>query len=192
MPMRLRPALLTWLLLAAAPAFAAEPVRAVEALDIDRYAGQWHEIAHLPVSFQKQCVGEITANYGLRRDGRISVTNACRNRDGERVVADGVARPVEGQPGQLQVRFAPDWLSWVPLVWADYWVIALDPEYQWAVVGEPDRRYLWILSRLPEMDRTLFEQLKAKAEAMGYDLAPLKMMAPLRDSAPTPTPTPAD
>jgi len=192
MPMRLRPALLTCLLLAAAPAFAAEPVRAVEALDIDRYAGQWHEIAHLPVSFQKQCVGEITANYGLRRDGRISVTNACRNRDGERVVADGVARPVEGQPGQLQVRFAPDWLSWVPLVWADYWVIALDPEYQWAVVGEPDRRYLWILSRLPEMDRTLFEQLKAKAEAMGYDLAPLKMMAPLRDSAPTPTPTPAD
>ncbi len=190
MPMRLRPALLTCLLtcllLAAAPAFAAEPVRAVEALDIDRYAGQWHEIAHLPVSFQKQCVGEITANYGLRRDGRISVTNACRNREGERVVADGVARPVEGQPGQLQVRFAPDWLSWVPLVWADYWVIALDPEYQWAVVGEPDRRYLWILSRLPEMDRTLFEQLKAKAEAMGYDLAPLKMMAPLRDSAPTP------
>lgn len=192
MPMRLRPALLTCLLtcllLAAAPAFAAEPVRAVEALDIDRYAGQWHEIAHLPVSFQKQCVGEITANYGLRRDGRISVTNACRNRDGERVVADGVARPVEGQPGQLQVRFAPDWLSWVPLVWADYWVIALDPEYQWAVVGEPDRRYLWILSRLPEMDRTLFEQLKAKAEAMGYDLAPLKMMAPLHDPAPAPTP----
>ncbi len=187
MPMRLRPALLTCLLLAAAPAFAAEPVRAVEALDIDRYAGQWHEIAHLPVSFQKQCVGEITANYGLRRDGRISVTNACRNREGERVVADGVARPVEGQPGQLQVRFAPDWLSWVPLVWADYWVIALDPEYQWAVVGEPDRRYLWILSRLPEMDRTLFEQLKAKAEAMGYDLAPLKMMAPLRDPAPTST-----
>ena len=120
--MPLRPALLACLLLAAFPVIATEPVRAVERTDIDRYAGQWHEIAHLPVSFQKQCVGDITANYGLRRDGRISVTNACRNGDGERVVAEGVARPVAGHPGQLQVRFVPDWLSWVPLVWADYWV----------------------------------------------------------------------
>lgn len=62
--MPLRPALLAFLLLATCPALAAEPVRAVERLDIDRYAGQWHEIAHLPVSFQKQCVGDITANYG--------------------------------------------------------------------------------------------------------------------------------
>ncbi|GAB2315468.1 lipocalin family protein [Stenotrophomonas maltophilia] len=183
--MPLRPALLACLLLAALPVIAAEPVRAVDTLDIDRYAGQWHEIAHLPVSFQKQCVGEITANYGLRRDGRISVTNACRNGDGERVVAEGVARPVAGHPGQLQVRFVPDWLSWVPLVWADYWVLALDPDYQWALVGEPDRKYLWILSRLPEMDRARFEQLKAKAETMGYDLGPLRLMAPIRD-------TPAD
>ncbi|CAM4244251.1 hypothetical protein CR156_12355 [Stenotrophomonas lactitubi] len=180
--MHLRPALLACLLLFAAPALAAEPVRAVSELNIDRYAGQWHEIAHLPVSFQKQCVGEITANYGLRRDGRISVTNACRKADGERVVAEGVARPVAGQPGQLQVRFVPDWLSWVPLVWADYWVIALDPDYQWAMVGEPGHKYLWILARLPEMDRALFDRLKAKAEAMGYDLAPLRMMAPLRDA----------
>ncbi len=180
--MHLRPALFACLLLASLSATASEPVRAVDALDIDRYAGQWHEIAHLPVSFQKRCVGDITAHYALRRDGRISVTNACRNGDGERVVAEGVARPVAGHPGQLQVRFAPDWLSWVPLVWADYWVLALDPDYQWAMVGGPDRKYLWILSRLPEMDRARFEQLKAKAEAMGYDLAPLRLMAPIRDA----------
>lgn len=179
--MHLRPALLACLLLAATPAIAAEPVRAVDQLDIDRYAGQWHEIAHLPVSFQKRCVADITAHYGLRRDGRISVGNACRTADGERLLAEGVARTVSGHPGQLQVRFAPDWLSWVPLVWADYWVIALDPDYQWAMVGEPGRRYLWILARVPEMERTRFEQLKAHAEAMGYDLAPLRLMAPLRD-----------
>lgn len=179
--MHLRPALLAFLLLATSPVLAVEPVRAVETLDIDRYAGQWHEIAHLPVSFQKQCVGEITANYGLRRDGRISVTNACRNGEGERVVAEGVARPVPGHPGQLQVRFVPDWLSWVPLVWADYWVLALDPDYQWALVGEPGRKYLWILSRVPEMERARFEQLKATAESMGYDLGPLRQMAPLRE-----------
>jgi apolipoprotein D and lipocalin family protein len=166
-------------LAASGSAWAAVPVTSVEALDMDRYAGQWHEIAHLPVSFQKKCVGDITATYSLRADGRISVHNACRVADGDRVAADGVARPVEGHPGQLQVRFVPDWLSWVPLVWADYWVITLDPEYQWAVVGEPDRKYLWILSRSPSMDTALFGQLKARAEAMGYDLAPLRVMAPL-------------
>jgi apolipoprotein D and lipocalin family protein len=80
----------------------------------------------------------------------------------------------------LEVRFAPNWLSWLPFVWADYWVIDLDPGYTWAVVGEPDRDYLWILSREPAMDRVLFEQIKARAIAMGYDLGPLIMAAPLR------------
>lgn len=158
---------------------AAEPVRAVESLDIDRYAGQWHEIAHLPVSFQKKCVGDITATYSLRSEARITVLNACRVEDGSRTQAEGVARPVPGAPGELQVRFAPEWLSWLPLVWADYWVIALDPDYQWAVIGEPDRRYLWILSRSPSMSRSRFEALKARAQAMGYDLSALRVMAPI-------------
>ena len=178
--MHLRPALLAAaLLFTSVTAYAVEPVRSVPELDMGRYAGQWHEIAHLPVSFQKKCVGDITATYALRADGRISVHNACRTGDGERIAAEGVARPVEGEPGQLQVRFVPDWLAWVPLVWADYWVIALDPGYQWAVVGDPDRKYLWILSRSPRMDAALFARLKGKAEAMGYDLAPLKVMAPV-------------
>jgi apolipoprotein D and lipocalin family protein len=178
--MRLRPALLALgTLLSATVANAAAPVRSVPALDMGRYAGQWHEIAHLPVSFQKKCVGDITATYALRADGRISVHNACRTDDGGHIAAEGVARPVPGEPGQLQVRFVPDWLAWVPLVWADYWVIALDPDYQWAVVGDPDRKYLWILSRSPSMDKAQFAGLKARAEAMGYDLGPLRVMAPL-------------
>lgn len=176
----LRPCALALLLGLTTSAQAAGPVRSVDALDIDRYAGQWHEIAHLPVSFQKKCVGDITATYSLRSDGRISVINGCRVEDGTRTQAEGVARPVKGHPGQLEVRFAPDWLSWVPLIWADYWVIALDPDYQWAVVGEPDRKYLWILSRSPSMERGQLDALKARAEAMGYDLGPLKVMAPLR------------
>nr|WP_298130369.1 lipocalin family protein [uncultured Pseudoxanthomonas sp.] len=161
-------------------AHAAEPVTSVPQLDISRYAGQWHEIAHLPMFFQRQCVGDITARYSLDGPGKIGVLNACRTKDGSLDQSEGVARPVEGHPGRLEVRFAPDWLSWAPMVWADYWVIALDPDYQWAMVGEPGRDYLWILSREPTMDRALFEQLKAKAEAMGYDLAPLVMAAPLR------------
>jgi len=162
----------------ALPCVAAEPVRVVSDMDIDRYAGQWHEIAHLPVSFQKKCVGDITATYSLRSDGRISVLNRCRVDDGGYLQAEGIARAVEGEPGKLQVRFAPDWLSWLPLVWADYWVIALDPDYQWAMVGEPDRRYLWILSRTPDMPDGQLQALKTRAEAMGYDLAPLRIMTP--------------
>lgn len=185
--MRRTTALLSPLLFALAAAFVAPahaarhepPVTSVPQLDLSRYAGTWHEIAHLPVSFQKKCQGEITAQYTLRDDGKVGVRNRCRVADGGFIEAEGVARRVEGHPGRLEVRFAPDWLGWMPLVWADYWVIALDPDYQWAVVGDPDRRYLWILSRTPSMPRMQFEQLKARAAAMGYDLEPLILATPL-------------
>lgn len=161
-------------------ALAAQPVTSVPALDVSRYAGQWHEIAHLPNSFQKDCAGQITAGYTLRADGTIGVRNACTDGNSEQLVADGLARPVEGHPGQLEVRFAPGWLSWLPLVWADYWVIDLDPDYTWAVVGDPDRKFFWILAREPSMDRQLFEGLKLRATQMGYDLSNLVVTAPLR------------
>ena len=170
---------LALLLAFALPAFAAEPVRSVPVLDMSRYAGQWHEIAHLPVFFQRKCVGDITAAYTLRDDGMVGVVNACRTDGGDRDSSEGIARSVEGHPGRLQVRFAPNWLSWLPLVWADYWVIDLDPGYQWAVVASPNRKYLWILSRTPTMPRALFEQISKRAEAMGFDLEPLVMAAPL-------------
>lgn len=162
------------------PGDAPGAVTSVAELDLSRYAGTWHEIAHLPVSFQKKCTGEITATYTLRDDGLVGVRNRCRVRDGAFAQAEGVARPVPGQPGRLQVRFAPDWLGWLPLVWADYWVIALDPDYEWVIVGEPDRKYLWILSRSPTMPLKRFRELKARAEAMGYDLDPLIVAAPLK------------
>lgn len=168
------------LLLIALPALAAKPVQSVPRLDISRYAGEWYEIAHLPMFFQRKCVGDITARYTLEDGGGIGVRNACRTSDGSIDVAEGMARGVKGHPGRLQVRFAPDALAWVPMVWADYWVIDLDPEYQWAVVGEPGREYFWILSRTPTMDRALFEQIKTRAEAMGYDLKPLLVVAPVK------------
>ncbi len=171
---------LALLLAVALPAFAAKPVQSVSQLDISRYAGEWYEIAHLPMFFQRKCVGDITARYMLEDDGKIGVRNACKTKDGTIDVAEGMARAVKGHPGRLQVRFAPDMLSWLPLVWADYWVIDLDPDYQWAVVGEPDREYFWVLSRTPTMDRALFEQIKARAEAVGYNLKPLVVVAPVQ------------
>ncbi len=161
-------------------AAAAQSVSSVPALDISRYAGQWHEIARLPMSFQKNCAADVTAAYTLREDELIGVRNACRRADGSELVATGVARPVKGHPGRLQVRFAPDWLAWVPFVWADYWVLDLDPGYTWALVGEPSREYLWILSRDPAMDQALFDTLKARAESMGYELDDLLLSGALR------------
>lgn len=159
---------------------AAQANVAVPALDLQRYSGQWHEIAHLPMFFQRQCVGDVTATYTPRPDGTLGVRNACRTADGTVDVSEGTARPVPGKPGELQVRFAPDWLSWLPAVWADYWVIDIDPQYRWAVVGGPGRENLWVLSRTPGMDRALFDSIKARAAAKGYALDELKVMAPLR------------
>lgn len=158
---------------------AADVNRPVGQLDLQRYAGTWHEIAHLPMFFQRQCVDRITATYSPLPDGNIEVRNACRTRRGSMSESVGVARPVAGSPGALQVRFAPGWLSWLPMVWADYWVVDLDPEYQWAVVGGPSRKYLWILSREPRMARATFEQLVQRAEMRGYPTGKLVMAAPL-------------
>lgn len=155
-------------------ALASTPVTAVSHLDLDRYAGTWHEIARLPMWFQRKCEKDVTAHYTPRPDGTVSVHNACVTAEGKTIASDGVARrPEPFALGKLQVRFAPAWLSWVPLVWADYWVIALDDDYRWAMIGQPGRKYLWILSREPSLDRKTFEELKARAVSMGYDLGPL-------------------
>ena len=142
--------------------------KTVDNVDLKRYQGTWYEQARLPMFFQRNCAANITATYTPREDGRIGVRNACDDKQGKRMVSEGVARPVPGQPGQLEVRFAPDWLAWVPMVWADYWVIDLDPDYQWAVVGGPSRKYLWILSRTPTMARSKYDAIVARAAQRGY------------------------
>lgn len=153
--------------------------RPVQQLDLRRYTGRWHEIAHLPMVFQRKCTTNITADYALRPDGRIDVRNACRTKEGRIEAAEAVARTTNGAQGALEVRFAPAFLSWLPFAWADYWVLDIDPDYQWAVVGSPSRKYLWILSREPRMDLDLFERLKADAVARGYPVDRLELAAPV-------------
>ena len=151
----------------------------VAALDLPRYSGEWHEIAHLPMFFQRHCADQVTATYTPLANGRIRVDNACRDEQGKTLRSIGVARKVAGKPGQLQVRFAPGWLTWLPMVWADYWVVDLDAQYRWAVVGGPSRKYLWILSRSPTMSRETFDQIKADAKSRGYDADKLIMTSTL-------------
>ena len=152
------------------------PLTVVPSVDLVRYSGQWYEIARLPNRFQKKCAGEVTANYTLRPDGKITVLNRCRLEDGKEIKAEGLARlSGKGQPNSmLKVRFAPAFLSFIPQVWGDYQIIALSADYTHAVVGNPGREYLWILSRSPRMDEATFNRLTEGARAQGFNVSLLQ------------------
>jgi lipocalin/uncharacterized protein YbjT (DUF2867 family) len=155
---------------AASQAQTAPPVRAVPFVDLDRYSGDWYEIARFPNRFQNQCVGDVRATYARRPDRRVDVVNRCRTAEGE-TEARGVARIVDERTfAKLKVRFAPAWLSWLPMVWGDYWIIGLAPDYSWAVVGDPDRDYLWILARAPHLDDASTAVARAAARDNGFDV----------------------
>jgi apolipoprotein D and lipocalin family protein len=163
----------TTLRLAAAPA-QTPPVRPVPFVDLDRYyAGDWLEIARFPNRFQRQCVGDVSATYERRPDGRVDVVNRCRTAEGE-TEARGVARIVDERTfAKLKVRFAPAWMSWLPMVWGDYWIIGLAPDYSWAVVGDPGRDYLWILARATNLDDASTAVAQAAARDNGFDVTRL-------------------
>jgi apolipoprotein D and lipocalin family protein len=153
---------------------AEETVRTVDTVDLARYAGEWFEVARLPNQFQRECVGDVRARYSRRPDGRLDVINSCRTEDGETTEARGVARVADEETSaKLEVRFAPAVLSFLPFVWGDYWILGLADDYAWAVVGSPDRKYLWILSRTPALDDRAFERALDVASDNGFDVARL-------------------
>jgi apolipoprotein D and lipocalin family protein len=142
----------------------------VERVDLDRYLGRWYELASFPQYFQRGCVA-TQAHYSRREDGRIRVENQCRDGtlDGEVRRAEGVAWVDEGDASNARLRVQFFWPFW-----GDYWIIDLDPGYRWAVVGHPERKYLWILSRTPTLDEAVYQEVLARIREKGYDLAPLK------------------
>jgi apolipoprotein D and lipocalin family protein len=152
-----------------------QPLEVVPSVDLNHYVGTWYEIARLPFKFQTQCVGDVTATYTLLEDGTIKVVNRCRKQNGEIDEAEGRAKLAskDGPNTKLKVRFAPAFLSIFPFVWGDYWIIDLASDYSYAVVGEPERRYMWILSRTPVMDETVFQGIVDRAKQKGYDLTNL-------------------
>jgi len=148
------------------------PLTVVNNLDPARYAGEWFEIARLPNRFQNQCAGDVVARYRSRPSGGFDVDNRCRKADGTVSEAAGVARPVANAPSSvLQVRFAPAFLSFLPQVWGDYQVIALDDAHTYAVVGTPDRKYLWILAGEAQIDPALYDRLIDIAKIQGFDIS---------------------
>ena len=154
------------------------PNRPVATLELSRYEGQWHEIAHIPVFYQRKCTGPATATYTPNADGTVHVLTTCATTRGLKTV-EGVAKYPPDNPGAIRVRFAPAWLQWLPQAWFDYWVIDIDPDYRWAVIGEPDAGHLWIMSRDKRMSRELYERLVARARERGYPVKKLVTMSPL-------------
>jgi apolipoprotein D and lipocalin family protein len=150
-----------------APRSSSQP-QTVDKVDLDRYLGRWYEIARLPNRFQDLCKSNVVATYSKAANGAIKVENRCVNEAGEMKEAIGEARSVEVNNSKLEVRFAPSWLAWLPLVWGDYWVLHLEPDYSLALVGSPDRQFLWVLSRSPSMDSTKLATLLGKAREQGF------------------------
>jgi apolipoprotein D and lipocalin family protein len=150
------------------------PLAPIASLDLTRYMGRWYELARYPNRFQKQCTGAATADYTLLPKGTVQVVNRCPRPGGTVDEAIGEARRVgpEGSP-TLQVRFAPAWLSFLPQVWGNYWVIELDAGYQLAVVSEPRREFLWVLSRKPSLPAAQWPALNTRLQALGFEPARL-------------------
>jgi apolipoprotein D and lipocalin family protein len=131
-------------------------------VELEKYLGKWYEIAHLPAKFQEGC-NETTATYTLSKDGSISVLNQSI-KNGKMKQAKGKAKVVDKKSNaKLKVTF-----FWP--FYGDYWIIALGNDYDYAVVGTPNRRYLWILSRTPRMDDKLYSQLIEYAKSKGFDI----------------------
>ena len=145
-----------------------KPLKTVNFVDLDRYTGQWYEIARYEHRFQKGCVGS-KATYTVRDDGKITVVNECYDES-----FSGKLRSVKGKAwvvdketnARLKVSF-----FW-PFA-GDYWIIDLGQNYEYAIVGHPSRKYLWILSRSPEMDEDVYQSILARLQKQEYDTAKL-------------------
>ena len=140
-------------------------LQTVPYVDLRRYLGLWYEIASFPQSFQRGCTGS-TATYSLRSNGDIDVVNRCRigSLDGKEKMAKGLAQVVDRTTNaKLRVSFFRPF-------WGDYWIIDLGADYEFAVVGHPSRDYLWILSRTPTMDPTVYDGIVGRLREQGYEV----------------------
>lgn len=144
-----------------------KPLPVVDSLEISRYMGTWYEIARLPNSFEKG-LQNITATYTLREDGKVAVLNQGIDENGKLKKASGIAKvPDKAEPAKLKVSFFRPF-------YGKYWVMALDSGYQYALVGHPNRQYLWFLSREPNLSHEIFQKLAAQAAQQGFDTSRLE------------------
>jgi len=161
------------------------PLETVTSVDLTRYSGTWYEIARLPMWFQRDCVAS-QAIYTLLLNGNVGVKNQCLTTSGDQKQAQGVATVVdENTNAKLYVVF-DNWAAKLFSSWGsaptegNYWILYLDLDYRTALVGTPDREYLWVLSRTPTLDKAIYEKLVSLGKQKGYLTANL-----IQDSHPS-------
>lgn len=141
-------------------------------LDLHRFAGKWHEYARLPNDYQRNCIGNVTAEYAMQADGNLRVHFTCESSDCELISAEGVLRPSRRHdpidPAKLEIRFTSDWLSAPASVWREHWVLYVDFDYRHTLIGTPDRRCLWMLGRDPVPNREAIQAMLRYAAQLGF------------------------
>jgi apolipoprotein D and lipocalin family protein len=150
------------------------PLKTAPKVDTNRYLGKWYEVAHFPQWFQKGCVS-ATADYSQNKDGTIGVLNTCSKADGSQRSVVGIAEPVDSLNNRLRVRFPGNFFSRLAPVpeEGNYWIIDVTKDYRYAIVGTPDRQFLWFLSRSPNIPQAQLDRMKAIVKEQGFDLGKL-------------------
>ena len=143
----------------------------VEKVELDKYLGVWYEVARKPMFFERKCAFNVTATYTLNENGNIVVDNKCADQDGDLQQSLGEAFVVNAPfNSKLKVSFLPEGVRWIPVGRGDYWILKLDEDYQTVLVGEPRRKYLWVLSRIPNPKKEIIHEYLNYAKSWGYDI----------------------
>ena len=142
----------------------------VDSVDLERYQGKWYEIVKIPNNFQEDCVSDVTAEYSSAEDGLLKVVNSCVRENGKAKSSEGRARiedPVTN--ARLKVTFAKMFGKWIFAFGGDYWIIELAEDYSTVVVGHPQRKFGWILSRTPALNTATLKELSERLVSQGYN-----------------------
>lgn len=161
-------------------------MKAAPRLELARFSGMWHEIARLPNRTQGANERQIQVSFEPLPHHQLQIKTTCVSANAsthERIELARRRYPIE-EPGQFQRLAGPGWLRWMNSSWRDYWVLSLDKDYASLMIGEPERRELWIYSREATIERVTLEALKSRARGLGYDLAPLIISGTLRSFQP--------
>ena len=132
----------------------------VSNFNLEQYLGTWYEIARLPMKRQPEDSTDISAVQSLNENGKV-----------DEAIAE--ATIIDAEHAKLEVSFLPEGLRWIPFTKGDYWVLKIDPDYQTALVGEPNKEYLWLLHRGTSLDEATQREYLSYAESLGYDLSDL-------------------
>lgn len=141
------------------------PLQTVSSVDLNRYMGDWYEIARTPNRYESECASDASAHYQLMPDGRVAIKNECRTSRGKTHTAQGKGT-VADQDSKAKLKVSFFW----PFS-GDYWIIDLDKDYLYAVVGEPERKNLWVLSRTPNLDQRTYDEILKRIQAQGYEIS---------------------